>query len=239
MNREYHKWFSPILNREMELLLFGHHGAPVIVFPTSMGSFHQYEDFGMVGALEEHLNQGWIQLVCISSVDAESWYNKTAYPAQRVVRHVEYENYILNEVVPFVRHRNENPFWMATGCSFGAYHAVNFGLRHPALIRRSIGLSGLYDLSGFMDGHYDENFYFNNPVDYTANIHDARQISHLKQQDIIMAAGREDTNFWSNEKVSGNLWRAGIGNALRAWDGWAHDWPWWQNQIRMYIGGHD
>jgi esterase/lipase superfamily enzyme len=239
MNREYHKWFSDRLNRDMELLVFGHHGAPMIVFPTSRGSFYEYEDRGMVAALGEHLENGWIQLICISSFDAESWYNKEVHPAARVANHLKYEDYILNEIVPFVRERNDNPFWMTTGCSLGAYHAVTLGLRHPELIRRSIGLSGLYDLSSFMDGYYDQSYYFVNPVDFSANISEPHQIEMLKQQDIIIVTSQDDVNRWSNEKLSHNLWQAGVGNALRIWDGWAHDWPWWQNQIRMYVGGHD
>ena len=75
---------------------------------------------------------------------------------------------------------------MTTGCSFGAYHAVNFALRHPDVIRRTIGLSGLYDMRMFMDGYYDENFYFNNPIDFTANLGNDHQLWMLKQQDIIL-----------------------------------------------------
>ena len=51
MNREYHRWYSPSLGHDMELLVFGHAGARVIVFPTSMGRFFQWEDFGMIGEL--------------------------------------------------------------------------------------------------------------------------------------------------------------------------------------------
>jgi hypothetical protein len=54
MNREYHRWFSPRLDRDMELLIFGHAGAPYLVFPSSMGTFHEYEDSGMIGALGEN-----------------------------------------------------------------------------------------------------------------------------------------------------------------------------------------
>ena len=43
MNREYHKWYSPHLGREMEFLLFGHAGRPILVFPTSMGRYFQNE----------------------------------------------------------------------------------------------------------------------------------------------------------------------------------------------------
>jgi esterase/lipase superfamily enzyme len=239
MHRSYQRWYSPTLNRDMELLVFGQHGAPVIVFPTSKGKFYEYEDRGMVAALSEHLERGWVQLFCVDSIDAESWYCDWAHPAGRVQRHVQYDQYLLDEVVPFIHNQNSNTFFMTTGCSFGAYHAVNFALRHPDVIRRTIGLSGLYDMRMFMDGYYDENFYFNNPIDFTANLRDDHQLGMLKQLDIILVIGQDDRARWSNDRLSENLWRAGVGNALRLWDGWAHDWPYWQQMIKSYIGGHD
>jgi esterase/lipase superfamily enzyme len=51
MVREYHKWHSPRLSRQMELLVFGHAGLPVVVFPTSGGRFYEFEDRGMIAAL--------------------------------------------------------------------------------------------------------------------------------------------------------------------------------------------
>ena len=51
LNREYHKWFSPALGREMELLVFGHGGSPLVVFPTSMGRFFDYENRHMIDAV--------------------------------------------------------------------------------------------------------------------------------------------------------------------------------------------
>jgi len=193
----------------------------------------------MVAALGEHLERGWIQLTCLDSIDAESWYCGWAHPAGRIQRHMAYETYILNEIVPAVRQLNGNSFWMTTGCSFGAYHAVNFALRHPWLVRRTIGMSGIYDIRQFVDGYYDDNFYFHNPVDYTANLHDSHHLDALRSQDIILATGADDANRWSSERLSANLWQHGVGNALRIWNGWAHDWPWWQQMIRTYIGGHD
>ena len=61
MNREYHVWHSPSLNRNMELLVFGHSGSRVLVFPTSMGRYYEWEDRGMMVALGEHIERGWIQ----------------------------------------------------------------------------------------------------------------------------------------------------------------------------------
>ena len=65
MHREYHRWFSPHLGRDMELLVFGHAGARVLVFPTSQGRFFEWEDQGMPEALGDQIRNGWIQLFCV------------------------------------------------------------------------------------------------------------------------------------------------------------------------------
>ena len=107
MNREYHKWFSPRLGREMELLIFGHAGMPVIVFPTSMGRFFDYENRHMIDVVGDRYEDGRLQAFCVDSVDAESWYNKAVPPAQRAARHNQYDDYLVHEeVIPFVRARN-------------------------------------------------------------------------------------------------------------------------------------
>lgn len=239
MNREYHRWSSPALGRDMELLVFGHAGARVIGFPTSMGRFYQWEDFGLVGALSEHLEHGWIQLYCVDSVDAESWYAHNLAPGNRAQRHNQYDRYVLDEVLPFTAARNGTPFVMTAGPSFGAYHAVNFALRHPQVINRAIGMSGLYDISRFADGSDDLDVYFNNPCAYIPNEHDPDRLAALRRLDLILAIGHDDPSCWSDDALSTSLWQKGIGNALRIWDGWAHDWPFWKQMIQIYINGHD
>lgn len=239
MNREYHRWHSPSLGREMELLVFGHAGARVLVFPTSQGRFFEWEDRGMVAALGEHLERGWVQLFCVDSVDAESWYARRRGPAARAWRHVQYERYLLTEVLPLSAHLNPTPFLMTTGASFGAYHAANLAFRHPWLVDRLIGLSGLYDIRRFTDGYSDENIYFNNPCDFLRNEEDPARLAALRRMDIILITGRDDAFLANNEELSNILWGKNIWHALRLWDGWAHDWPWWRQMILRYIGGHD
>ena len=58
MNREYHKWYSSRLGRDMELLVFGHSGLPVLVFPTSGGRYYEFEDRGMIGAVAGRVEHG-------------------------------------------------------------------------------------------------------------------------------------------------------------------------------------
>ncbi|MDX2160609.1 MAG: alpha/beta hydrolase-fold protein [bacterium] len=239
MNREYHRWYSPSLNRDMELLIFGHAGARVLVFPSSMGRFYEWEDRGMVGALRHHLDNGWIQLYCVDSVDSESWYCWWAHPGGRAYRHQQYDSYLYHEVIPLSQHKNDNPFCMTIGASFGAYHAMNFGLRHPDRVGRIIALSGLYNIRRFTGGYSDENVYLNNPVEFIANEHDPYRLAMLHSLDIIMATGTDDQLIHSAREMSGVLWQKGIGNALREWQGWYHDWPYWMQMAARYMGGHD
>lgn len=72
MNREYHKWWSDRLKRDMELLVFGHAGAKVLVFPSRQARFYEYEKLGMVEALRHKIEQGSLQLFCVDSVDAKT-----------------------------------------------------------------------------------------------------------------------------------------------------------------------
>lgn len=223
----------------MDLLVFGHHGARVLVFPTSMGKFFEWEDRGMIGALNEHLERGWLQLFCVDSVDDDSWYARWKHPHDRAVRQSEYERYLLTEVLPLTQQKNANPYLITAGASFGAYHAMDVGLRHPQLVNRVLGMSGLYDIKEQTGGWSDSEVYFHSPVDYIANEHDHGRLEALRRMDIILAIGRDDPLLANNEWMSRVLWQKGIGNALRVWDGWAHDWPWWHRMVQHYIGGHD
>ena len=239
MNREYHRWYSQSLGRDMELLIFGHAGAQVLVFPTSQGKFYEWEDRGMIAVLGENLERGWIQMCCVDSIDAESWYAWHKHPAERAWRHVQYENYLLDEALPLLSQKNSNPYLIVTGASFGAYHAMNFALRHPDLANRVIAMSGLYDIERWLGGYRDDNIYYNCPCLYLPNEYDESRLDLLRRLDVILAIGRDDSNVGNNRWFSDVLWSKGIWSALRIWDGWAHDWPWWQQMIRLYIGGHD
>ncbi|MEO7768467.1 MAG: alpha/beta hydrolase-fold protein, partial [Ferruginibacter sp.] len=133
IKREYKKWFSPYLNREMELLIFGEGGSPVILFPTRTARFYDYEDWGVIEAMEEKISSGKIQVYCVDSIDHESFYCKNITPSDRIGRHLQFEKYLLYELLPFIRGQNNHPDIVSAGCSLGAYHAVNLAFRHPAL----------------------------------------------------------------------------------------------------------
>ena len=239
MHRAYHRWHSPALHRDMELLVFGHAGARVLAFPASRHPFFDWEDRGLVASLAGHLDRGELQLFCVDNVDGESWYAWQRHPSERALRHVQYDRYLLEEVLPCTRRQNENPLLVVAGPSFGAYHAVNFAFRHPELVGRALGMSGIYDLRRFTNGYYDDNVYFNNPLDFIPREHDPARLAALRRMEIILAVGRDDPLLACNQRLSDILWAKEIWHALRVWDGFAHDWPVWARMLPLYIGGHD
>lgn len=239
MKHEMRTWHSPALGRDMTLQVFGHAGARLLVFPTTLGTHSEWPDRRMHEVLRDHLEQGWLQMFCLDQVHDESWYNKSLHPGAMAWRHLQYDQYVTGEVLPFTESVNPNPFVIATGASFGAYHAVCFGLRHPDLVHRIIGMSGLYDITQMTGGYTDANVYACNPYAFMANEHEPARLEAFRRQDIILAIGRDDPSCANNTQFSGILWSKGIGNALRLWDGWSHDWPYWEKMIRMYVGGHD
>ena len=223
----------------MHLQVFGHAGARVLVFPTTMGTHSEWPDRRMHEVLRDHLDNGWIQLYCLDQVHDESWYNESLHPGAQAWRHLEYLHYVATEVLPFSQAKNDNPFVIATGASFGGFHAASFGLKYPQLVHRIIGLSGMYDIRRFTDGYSDANVYACNPMEFMAHEHDSERLAAFRRQDIVLAIGEGDPMFDVNERFSALLWEKGIGHALRVWKGHAHDWPWWEKMIRLYIGGHD
>ena len=238
MNREFHRWWSKDLGRDMEMLVFGHAGLPAIVFPTSCGRFFEFEDRGMVEALGGHIDGGRLQLFCVDSVDSESWYNKGVGADWRAARHVSFENYVLRDVVPLARTRDQGPRLVSVGCSFGGYHAVNIALRHPHVFSGFLSMSGAFDLKGlgFLNGYYDDNCYYNLPLDYVPNVNDHDYLERMRRNTYVLATGVHDQCWNDNERLAGAMRSKGIPVRLDVWgDNTGHDWPWWQKMAQQYL----
>ena len=236
MRRDYHNWYSTRLGRHMELLAYGHAGFPVLVFPSSRGRFHEYEDQGMIHTLSGKIDAGHLQVFCVDSVDGESWYNKRIHPHDRVARHVAYEDYVLYEVVPLIKGTNRAPTISVTGCSFGGYHSLNFALKHPDLVTNCVSMSGAFDMRSFMEGYYDNLFYLNNPVDYVPNLSDPWFLDRYKQMRLVLGVGDHDICLGENFRMADILGRKSIPHWLDVWTGGQrHDWPLWQRMALKFL----
>src|SRR5688500_18634597 len=158
----------------MEMLVFGEGGTPVLVFPTSMGRFYQWEDFGMIAHMAPRIDAGWLQLWCVDSVDSESFYDKTKAPQERAARHVAYEPYLVEEVLPAIRNDNPVDFLVVAGASFGAFRARSVTTRRPGFARMASGLSGAYDAARGLGGSREGEAYYVHRLTFHPSLKDER-----------------------------------------------------------------
>lgn len=235
MNREYHRWYSSRLGRDMEVLLFGHSGEPVLLLPTSKGRFYQAEDFGLIGAIADRIQAGRYVVVCADSVDEESWFNTSISPHDRVARHAAYEQYLLHEVVPLLMSRSTAGRLTLGGCSFGGFHTYNIGLRHPHTFRRLVSMGGKFETEDFLDGYQDDSVYYHSSMQWLPGLSDAAQLAALRRVEMVLAVGEHDFCRPSSENLSKLLWSKDINNHLAIWSGGTHDWPVWRQMIQHYL----
>jgi esterase/lipase superfamily enzyme len=226
----------------MELLIFGHAGAKVLVFPTRLGRFYEYENIRVVEALRPKIEAGHLQLFCVDSVDAESLCARHAPPQERIARHQQYEAYILNEVLPLIEHRNRHECLIAHGCSLGAFHAANLAFRHPQRFRKLAAFSGRYDLTqsienfrDLFDGHYSEDIYFHTPLHYLPNLHCETTEAALRRMDIVLTVGAQDPFLPNNQALARVLESKNIAHRLHIWDGRAHQGQAWRKMAQLYL----
>jgi esterase/lipase superfamily enzyme len=244
MNISYHTWESPRLGHGTELKVYGTKGQPLLVFPSSKGRFYDYENFGMIHTLREYIENEKILVFTIDGIDWQTWFNDSAHPKDKARRHEEYDKFVYQEVIPFIKnhHGTNNELGIiATGCSFGAYHAANFFFRHPDVITSMIALSGVYSLDFSVGDYVDDNVYFNDPLKYLPDLKDPWYLEKYKNSDIIICIGQgafEDWMIDQSKALSQALYNIGVDNHWL--DIWGydvyHDWPWWKKQIVYFLG---
>jgi esterase/lipase superfamily enzyme len=241
MNREYFTWFSPALQKDMELLVFGHGGASVILFPTRTAHFYDYENWRIIGAIKEKIEQGFLQVFCVDSIDIESFYS-TSHPSEKIKRHLEYEHYIISEVLPLVWHKSNTTYVTLGGCSLGGYHAMNIALKYPQLFNKVVGMSARYDLTlssqlfpDLFDGFIDENIYYNMPSMYVPNLDDATILEHIRKLNISFVSGIEDPFFANNQQLSSALAGKNIPHNFHVWEGESHRPRYWREMVKLYL----
>jgi esterase/lipase superfamily enzyme len=206
------------------------------VFPTSGGRFFEYEDRGMVNALAPKIERGEMQVICVDSVDQESWYNRGVQPGDRLHRQNAFDAYLVHELAPWVRNRTSWPQMATTGCSFGGYHAVNFALRHPDLVTYAVSMSGAFDIpKRFLEGHYDDNAFFHSPLDYLAGMSNGWFLDHFRKNYYVLAVGNEDSLFDQNVRLAHEFGVKQIPHVLDVWEGFGHDWHWWHQMAEKFF----
>jgi len=232
MQEDYIKWYSPNLSADFEMLTFGHGGYPIVLFPTSKGRYYENKDFKLIESARHLIEEGKVKIYCPDGIDDLSWYNKSIHPADRVKNHIWYDKMLLEEVAPRARQETGFEKIITAGCSFGGYHAANFAFRHPWLVSHLFSMSGAFDLRGQMDGFYNGDFYYNNPIDFLPN----DQSAALWDIKVVLGAADRDICRHDNERLSEILSRKGMNHWLDIRHNADHDWVIWRQMFPEYLG---
>lgn len=239
MKKELASWFSPSLQKEMPIVSYGHYGFVLLLVPTAAADYLEYERFQLMDTLAPYINSGKVRVFSINSINNESWLNNEMAGEHKAIRHNQFNNYVFDEVVPFIRTNtsNETPI-IVSGASFGALHSMNLFLKRPDLINGVIAMSGVYDLMEYSKGYYDDQVYFNSPMQYMPNLNDEWYLDHIRRsQHIHILTGSGDyEDPEGSRRFSEVLNNKGISHELDVWGAeWKHDWPTWRAMLPAYI----
>ncbi len=239
MRREIFKSWSSNLGKDMEVAAYGDWGFALLLFPTAAADFLEYERFLLIDSIKPHIESGKCRVFSINSINNESWLNHWMSPQDKALRHQQFNHYVADEVVPFIYGACQGPVpIISAGASLGALHAANNFFRRPDLFDGVIAMSGCYDLKDYTKGYYDENCYFNSPVDYLPNWHDEEILNTLRSKRhvyIVTGQGAYESPGASRQ-ISEILHAKGIPHELDLWGSdMDHDWPTWRRMLPHFL----
>lgn len=211
-------WRSPSLGREMKMLIAGEEGTPVVVFPSAFGGYREWKEQHALSIIKEQIDLGYNQFFCLDTFAEECFMNDAVDPVKRMIRFNHYQDYVVDEVLPFISKENSNPFIIATGVALGAYAALLLALKHPAKFNKVVSLSGYFDIREHMDGVVDDHIYFNNPVEFIPNLNDEKLLGLINSVDIRLLNYKNDPTREKTRKMSDILWLKFIEHEHYVWE---------------------
>ncbi|MDQ0192433.1 esterase family protein [Paenibacillus wynnii] len=245
MKVSYHKEYSHFLHRDMEYKIYGHAGKPMLVFPTSLGRFYQYEDSGMIETLREFIDSGKLQIWACDSIDEETFFSEHWNIEDKINRHEQYDKYISQELIPGILQQSQ---WnnagepqkiLISGCSMGGFYSANFFFRHPHFFDSLISLSGVYSTHYFFGDYREGAVYLNSPLHYLPQLQDDHYLNQYRQSRIIICCGQgayEDEMLHETRLLQEILQHKHIPAQIDYWGTDVnHDWDWWNKQIHHYM----
>ncbi|MDI9357748.1 MAG: alpha/beta hydrolase-fold protein [Phycisphaerales bacterium] len=237
MNRVITDWFSSALQKNMPIVSYGDacKANALLLLPTAAADYLEYERFRLIDSLSPFIDNGKFRVFSVNSINSESWLNNNMLPEHKAIRHNQFNAYIFNDVIPFIRQSMcSNTMVFVGGASFGALHAMNLFMKRPDIINGAISMSGVYDLAEYTKGYWDEQVYFNSPWHYLKNLTDDNILKQIKDSHHIHiysgSGSYEDPQ--SSKDFSELLWKKNIWNDLSIWGhDVPHDWDTWRKML--------
>ncbi len=239
MQKQLTSWYSPALEKEMPIAIYGHYGFALLLIPTAAADYLEYERFGLIESIRPFIEAGKLKVFSIDSINLESWMNYNVDPRHKTYKHKQWNDYVYDEVMSFIRNHtsNETPI-ITCGASFGALHSANLFFKRPDIINGCLAMSGVYDLTEYTRGYFDDDVYFNSPMHFMPNMHDHAILEDIrKSQHIHLLSGSgEYEDPESARRFAGILYNKGIHYELDIWGSeWRHDWNTWRVMLPYYL----
>jgi esterase/lipase superfamily enzyme len=232
------QWYSPRLERNTQLVRWGHFGTPVLLFPTAGGDAEEAERFHLIGAIMPLIDAGRIKVYSIDSVAGQAWISGD-HSAEYCSRLQNlFDAYIYREVVPAIRMDcvTDDIEIVTAGASIGAFNAVAAVCRHPDVFRLAVAMSGTYDLSNYLEGRFNQDFYFSSPLHYLPGLV-GPQLEMLRQRFVLMPTGEGPyEDIGQSWRMAGVLGAKGVPNRVESWGtDYRHDWTTWRAMLPQYL----
>ena len=238
MQKDVTRWHSSRLEQEVQLVRWGHYGTPVLLFPTAGGDAEEVERFHLIRMLEPLIDAGRIKVFSTDSVAGRAWISgdHSAEFCSRVQN--LFDDFIYSEVTPAIRKDcgDDDIEIIAAGASIGAFNAVATVCRHPDAFKMAIAMSGTFDLSKYLEGRMNQDFYFSSPLHYLPRLEGA-QLDVLRSRFILLPCGEGDyEDIGESWRVAGVLGAKGVPNRVDPWGPeWHHDWDTWRAMLPKYL----
>ena len=241
--KQHWSWDTPRLPETARVVRWGHFGAPVLLFPTAGGDYEEVERFKLIHVLEPLIDAGRIKIYSVDSVAGKTWLSGTHSPEYCSRVQNLFDAYIYEEVLPLIRRdcNSPNAEIVVAGASIGAFNAVASICRHPDAFRLAIGMSGTFDLSKYLQGQFNQDFYFSSPLHYVPGLQeDSAQLAKLRSRLVLLATGEGDyedpAESW---RVANLLGAQRIPNRVDLWGRERHhNWNTWREMLPQYLAEH-
>jgi esterase/lipase superfamily enzyme len=240
MDKHITSWYSERLGKDMPIATYGSFGFALLLVPTAAADFLEYERFQLMDALQPFIDGGKVKVFSINSINNESWLHDTMEPHHKAIRQQQFNSYVFDEVIPYIKNSTSHDTPIITcGASFGALHSMNLFLKRPDLINGVLALSGVYDLSEYTKGFFNDDVYFNSPEHYMPNLTDHYLLEQIRRSNHIhiFSGSGEYEDPAASQRFARILYNKGINYELDVWGTeWRHDWTTWRKVLPHYLG---
>jgi len=242
MQQQHWSWGTQRLPEPARVVRWGHFGAPLLLFPTAGGDYEEVERFHLVGALAELIDAGRVKVYSIDSIAGKHWVRGDEPPEYCSRVQNLFDAFVYHEVAPLIRSDCQSPDIeiIAAGASIGAFNAAATVCRHPDAFRLAIAMSGTFDLSKYLNGRMNLDFYYSSPLHYLPSLEDGPQLAALRRRLILLPTGQgqwEDVG--ESWRLANVLGARGVPNRVDLWGReWDHDWGTWRAMLPKYLKEH-